>query len=90
MQLQPMPRAPSDSVQLAIRVPTPWLKRFDKLAAALSRPGIGVTRTDAVRAAIARGLEVLEAEIGPSQPTAIPELPKTLPEQKPAKKSPKR
>jgi hypothetical protein len=59
-----MPRAPSDSVQITARVPPVWLDEADELARAMSQPGVTVTRTDAFRAAIARGLEVLREEHG--------------------------
>jgi predicted DNA-binding protein len=48
--------------QTAIRVPDSWLERIDKLADRLSRPGVLVTRTAAMRDALYRGIEVMEAE----------------------------
>ncbi|MBI2395000.1 MAG: hypothetical protein HYV09_35850 [Deltaproteobacteria bacterium] len=57
-----MPRPPSDSVQITVRVPPSWLADADEIAAAMSSPGLTVTRTDAFRAAIARGLDVLRTE----------------------------
>ena len=51
-----------DPVQIALRVPPEWLEEAERLALALSRPGLEVTRTEAFRAAIARGLESLTAE----------------------------
>lgn len=64
-----MPRPPSENAtQIAIRIPDEWLKRADALIPLITRPGISATRTDVVRAALARGLDVLEAEIGIAAP----------------------
>jgi hypothetical protein len=57
-----MPRPPSDAVQIALRVPGPWLTEADKIAKFLSRPGFEASRSDALRAALAKGLEVLLSE----------------------------
>ena len=48
--------------QTAIRVPDSWLQRLDKLAERMSRPGVHITRTAALRDALYRGIEVMEAE----------------------------
>jgi len=59
----PVARPPSDnSTQIAIRIPDAWLERADALRPKLGEPGFSVTRTDIVRAALARGLVALEAE----------------------------
>jgi hypothetical protein len=57
-----MPRPPSNSIQVAIRIPKPWLKEADEIAKLISRPGFEASRTDAIRAAIAKGFEALRAE----------------------------
>jgi hypothetical protein len=57
-----MPRPPSDAVQIAIRVPKAWLTEADEIAKIISRPGFEASRTDAFRAAIARGFEVMKRE----------------------------
>jgi hypothetical protein len=58
-----VPRKPSENTtQIAIRVPDAWLDRCDVLIPWISRPGINMTRTDIMRAALARGLEALEQE----------------------------
>lgn len=57
-----MPRPPSDTVQIAIRIPRGWLARAAAIAPGLARTGVAVTRTDAIRAALARGLEEFERE----------------------------
>lgn len=59
-----MPRPPSDSVQVALRVPAKWLEDADAIATLISRPGFEASRTDGFRAAMARGFEVLRAELG--------------------------
>ena len=62
----PMPRAPTEnSIQIAVRVPPAWLERADALAPTIARPGIAATRTDVLRAALARGLDALEQELRP-------------------------
>jgi hypothetical protein len=67
-----MPRPPSDAVQVALRVPGGWLGEADKLAKLISRPGFEASRTDAFRAAIARGFAELFREL--KQPTTEEEL----------------
>lgn len=57
-----MKQRKKDPVQIAIRVPPEWLEDAARLANQLSRPGLEVTRTEAFRAAMARGLESLLAE----------------------------
>jgi hypothetical protein len=54
-----VPRPPSDTVQIAIRVPRDWMERADDLAKRISRPGVIMSRTDAFRAAIAAGFDAL-------------------------------
>jgi hypothetical protein len=66
--MQTMPRAPSDNVfQVAFKIPQEWVKTADDLAARMSRPGVTFTRTDILRAAMARGFEELAKE--PQRPT---------------------
>ena len=48
--------------QIAIRVPDSWLERIDKIAEQASRPGVRITRTGALRDALYRGIEAIEAE----------------------------
>lgn len=58
-----MPRPPSENrFQVAFKIPDAWTKRADAIAAKLSQPGVTVTRTDALRAALARGLDDLERD----------------------------
>ncbi len=52
----------AEKAQLAIRLDTGLIKRLDAVAARLSRPGLAVTRTDAVRIALLTGLEAIERE----------------------------
>jgi len=51
------------NVQTAIRVPVEWMPRLRAIAGRLSRPGIPLTASDAMRAAIAEGLVVLERQL---------------------------
>lgn len=83
---QEMPRPPSDSVQIAIRVPKEWLSQADHVAALISRPGFQASRTDAFRAAIARGFDALRAEAFAVAAEAPPPAPSSRPRTKPAKK----
>lgn len=49
-------KAEKSIVQLTVRVPESWLPKFDELATKLSVPGVVVTRTEAVRAVLAKGI----------------------------------
>ncbi len=49
-------------VQTAIRLPESLLKRLDKLAERMSRPGLTITRAEVLRLAALKGVERLEAE----------------------------
>ena len=60
--------AKDDTVQTAVRMPAAWLPRLQEVAARLSRPGIEMTQADAMRASIAEGLAVLEAQLGVAEP----------------------
>jgi hypothetical protein len=67
IDMQTMPRPASDNTfQVAFKVPETWIDTADKIAALMSRPGITTTRTDALRAALIRGLDSLEAELAPA------------------------
>lgn len=57
-----VPRPPSDSIQIAIRIPKGWLEDAEEIARLISRPGFEASKTDAFRAAIAKGFEALRAE----------------------------
>jgi hypothetical protein len=50
------------SPHLDIRVDAPTIDRVARLAARLSVPGAELTRSDAARACLLRGLEALEGE----------------------------
>ena len=49
-------------VQTAVRLDPEMLARLDAVAAKLSRPGLEVTRADAIRIALATGLQAIEKE----------------------------
>lgn len=51
-----------NDIQYAVRVPGSWLERLDKIAEHLSRPGIRVSRAEALRACAIHGIEHFEAE----------------------------
>ncbi len=72
------PREPSDDTQqqISVRLPVAWLEALDRLAAAMSRPGIDLTRANALRAAVARGIEELSKELGVTSATSATADPK--------------
>jgi hypothetical protein len=49
-----------EMVQVTLRVPKDWLTRAEALAEKLSKPGLHLERTDALRMAIAEGFTVYE------------------------------
>jgi hypothetical protein len=68
----------SNNVQRSVRFPESYLPRLEAVAAALSRPGIEVTATDAIRYALELGLVAAEKELGLAgkPPAAAPKKPK--------------
>lgn len=50
------------TVQVAIRLDAELIPRLDAVAAKLSRPGLSLTRTDAVRICLQTGLAAIEKE----------------------------
>jgi predicted transcriptional regulator len=50
------------AVQTAVRLDPDLLARLDAVATKLSRPGLEVTRADAIRIALATGLQAIEKE----------------------------
>jgi hypothetical protein len=59
-----------DTQQVTLRIPTEWLAKADELAKRLAPPGADFGRTDALRAAIAKGFEWFELEAEEEQPRA--------------------
>lgn len=57
-----------EQIQTAIRVPGSFLKRADKLAERMSRPGLRLTRADVLRLALAEGFTHLETEQKKARP----------------------
>lgn len=58
-----MPRPQSENTfQIAFKVPEAWLTEADEIAAGLSSEGLTATRTEALRAALRRGLTEMHAE----------------------------
>lgn len=66
-----MPREPADTSQVSVRIPNAWIADLDALAVDMSRPGIELARADVMRAAIARGIAELRAELA-AKPVAVP------------------
>lgn len=61
-----MPRKKSDNEhQVALRIPKAWIERAQALTSRIASPGVYITRTDVLRAAIALGLEQLERSSPP-------------------------
>jgi hypothetical protein len=52
----------SEMAATAVRIPKSLIKRFDRLAHLMSKPGMRITRTGVHRAAVLRGLDELEKE----------------------------
>jgi hypothetical protein len=50
------------TVQVTFRVPAAWVERADNIGRRLSRAGLQITRTDALRASLAVGLDAIEKE----------------------------
>ena len=67
-----MAREPADTIQVSVRIEKAWVTQLDELATRMSRPGIDLARADVLRAAIARGIEELRAEILPSDRKSEP------------------
>lgn len=51
---------------MSLRIPSEWIAQADELAKLMARPGFSSTRSEVLRAAIVKGLEVLRAEFGPT------------------------
>ena len=61
----PKPKAEKEkgpTVQTAIRLDQDVLDRLDAVAAKLSRPGLAITRSDAIRVCLLTGLQANEKE----------------------------
>ena len=54
--------------QLVVRVPKALRDRLEALIPHLSQPGVSITMTDVVRAALMRGVDALEAAPAPPPP----------------------
>jgi hypothetical protein len=58
-----VPRAKSDNdSQITLNLPGNWVDDAEAVAAAMSRPGLAVTRADALRMAVRKGLDELMRE----------------------------
>jgi predicted DNA-binding protein len=76
-----MPKEPSNSTQMSIRLANETLDQLDELARAMSRPGIELSRADAIRGALARGIQELQAEFKLARPASVlrPAVPRSHP-----------
>jgi len=59
------PMSEAGHIQTAVRITAPTVKRLDDLAKSMSRPGLTVSRSEAVRVALLQGLDSLEASRRP-------------------------
>jgi hypothetical protein len=64
VSMRDVPRPKTDTLQLAVRIPRAWLARLDALIPRIAQAGVQTTRTDAIRAALAKVLDALEAQFG--------------------------
>jgi hypothetical protein len=62
------PAKTGKSTQVAIRIEDELFARLDALVTKLSPPGMALPRSEVIRAALVKGLEVLEAEAGVASP----------------------
>ena len=60
-----MGRPPTDTEQITIRIPKQMLEQAEIVAKLISSTGFEANRIDAIRAAIARGFDVIARERGP-------------------------
>lgn len=57
------PTAEEELQQVAVRLPHPTVERLDRYAEKMSQPGLSVSRSEALRVALHRGLDALEADV---------------------------
>ena len=55
------PESEAGHLQTAVRLPHATVQRIDDLAERMSQPGLNVSRSEALRVALHRGLDALEA-----------------------------
>lgn len=67
-----MPRPTPDTVQITFRLPRPMALAADEVADLISVPGKRASRTDAIRAAIARGIAAIQADAEPAPKKRAP------------------
>jgi hypothetical protein len=66
-------RAKTDNTeQIVVRVPAALRERLEGLIPRLAQPGVSVTLTDVVRAALMRGADALEASVDPKPKPRTP------------------
>jgi hypothetical protein len=72
MATVPRPKSGNDD-QVSINLPPSWKEDAERLARAMSRPGMVITRADVLRMALRMGLDALDAEPKPKAPVEHPE-----------------
>lgn len=74
MSTVPRPKSGNDD-QVSINLPPAWKEDAERLARAMSRPGMVCTRADVLRMSLRMGLDALEAEHRTAK-TPAPERPR--------------
>jgi predicted transcriptional regulator len=64
-------------LQVAVRLPMPTVRRVDAIARSMTQPGLSVSRSEALRIALYRGLDALEAESGKKGKRPLPARPRS-------------
>ncbi len=72
MATVPRPKSGNDD-QVSINLPPSWKEDAERLARAMSRPGMIITRADVLRMALRMGLDALDAEPKHKAPGEHPE-----------------
>jgi hypothetical protein len=65
----PREKGPNDQ-QVTVNLPSSWVDEVDELAESLTRPGVSVTRADALRLAVRTGLDALRKDPSKGLPTS--------------------
>lgn len=64
-----MARKPGpNTYQFSLRIPDEWTATLDEIALRRSSPGLALTRADAIRIALARGIQIIAEEEGLKKP----------------------
>lgn len=64
-----MARKPGPNTeQFSLRIPTSWTETLDEIARVRSEGGLALTRADAIRIALFRGIQIIAEEEGLKKP----------------------